>query len=102
MRRHSLAHGRHQLGNAFRVLQHGGATAVAVHGFGRAAKVQVNAFGVQPRQIGGIGSHVIRVRAQQLGAHRHACQGFAAVEQLGHITQKDAIRQDGAADADEL
>ena len=102
VRRHSLAHRRHQPGDRLRVLQHGGATAVAVHRLGRTTKIQINAFRIQACQIGGIGGHVVRIRPQQLCSHGHTGQSLAAIEQLGHEAQKHAVWQDGAADTNEL
>ena len=102
MRGHGAAHSGHQACDSFWVLQHGSTTTVAVHGFGGTTKVEVDALWPHAGQARGVLGHADRIGAEQLRAHRHARQGAAAVCQLGHVAQKDALGQQGAADADEL
>jgi len=102
MRWHGTAHSSHQAGDVFRVLQHGGTATVAVHGAGRAAKIQVNPLRPQGGEEGSVLGHADGVRAQQLRPHWHARQGAAAIGQLGHITQKNTLRQERATDADKF
>jgi hypothetical protein len=88
----------HQLG----LVQQHGAAAVAVHGLGRAAEVQVDAGRAQRGQQGGVVGQAGRVGAQQLRPHRRAGGGAAAVQQLGHDAREHPRRQQLVGDADEL
>ena len=75
---------------------------MAIHHFGRAAKVQVNTMRAECGQTGRVLSHAMRVRAQQLRAHRHSSQRASGVVQLGHDAQKNTVGQQLVGDADEL
>jgi len=100
--RHGAAHGGHHGLDLCRVAQQRRTATMAVHDLGGAAKVQVHPLGPQLGQARGVLGHAHGVGAQQLRAHRHACQGAAAMAQLGHGAQECAFGQQRAGDTDEL
>ncbi|MPN40469.1 hypothetical protein SDC9_188007 [bioreactor metagenome] len=102
LRGHGTAHSIHHAHDLLGILQQRCTAAMAVDHLGRTAEIQIDALGSQARQIGSVLGHADGVGAQQLRPHRHPGQRPAAIAQLGHGTQIDLVRQQRAADANEL
>jgi len=102
LRRHRAPHRRHDGVQQVGLVEQHRAATVTVHRLGRAAEVQVDALGTQLGQARRIVGQAGRVTAQQLGAHRRAGTGAAAVQQLGHHPGEDTRGQQLVGDADEL
>jgi len=100
--RHRAPHRRHDVAHQVGLVEQYRAAAVAVHGLGRAAKVEIDALGAQLSQPRGVVGQAGRVTAQQLRPHRHASGRAAGVVQLGHHAVEHPLGQQLVGDADEL
>src|SRR5690606_25570934 len=67
-----------------RLTQQGRPAPVAVDGLGRAAEVEVHCRRAELCQQCGIMAEPVRVGAEQLRMHRHACGGLPAVQAFRH------------------
>ena len=100
--RHRAPHRAHDAKDQLRLVQQHGAAAVAVDGLGRAAEIEVDAFGAQGGDQRRVVGQAGRVGPQQLRPHRHAGGGAAAGQQLGHDAGEDAGGKQLVGDADEF
>ena len=100
--RNDCAHGASNPVEQLRLAQQRGAAAMAIDGRRRAAEIEVDPGRLQRHQPAGVLGHQIRIRSEQLDAHRRAGSGPAVAEQLGADSLISLDRQHVARDADEF
>ena len=83
--RNYRAHGAYDFVEQLRLTEERGAAAMAIDRRRRAAEIEVDPGRLQRHQPAGVLGHQIRIRSEQLDAHRRAGSGPAVAEQLGQI-----------------
>ena len=100
--RNHRAHGAGNLVEQFRLTQQRGAAAMAIDSRRRTAEIEVDAGRIQRHQTTGVLGHEIRIRSEQLDAHRRTGRGAAVGEQFRANALVGPDRQHAARHADEF